>query len=54
MTEAIDQLLKQTQLAGVAATVLVDGEVVYEGAGGVRAAGEPTPMTVDAVFASFR
>ena len=53
MTEAIDHLLKQTQLAGVAATVLVDGEVVYEGAGGVRAVAEPSPMTVDTVFAIF-
>lgn len=53
MTDAIGKLLQQTQLAGVAATVLVDGEVVFEGAGGVRVAGEPAPMTSDSVFAIF-
>ncbi len=53
MNDTLDKLIKGTQLPGVAATVLVDGNVVYEGAGGVRVAGQPAPMTVDTVFAIF-
>ncbi len=40
-------------LAGVVASVTVDGDTVYEGSAGVRTIGDPTPMTHDTVFAIY-
>jgi methyl acetate hydrolase len=40
-------------LAGVVASVTVDGATVYEGAAGVRTIGDEAPMTIDTVFAIY-
>jgi methyl acetate hydrolase len=40
-------------LAGVVGSVTVDGHTVYEGAAGVRTAGDPTPMSPDTVLAIY-
>ncbi len=53
MNSSLDALLRATELPGVAATVLVDGEVVYEGAAGVRQVGGDVPMTADTVLGIF-
>jgi methyl acetate hydrolase len=53
MHQVLDALLAQSELPGVVATVLIDGEVVYDGASGVRKASESTPMTTDTVLAIF-
>jgi methyl acetate hydrolase len=53
MNSSLDDLLSSSELPGLVATVLVDGEVVYEGATGVRRIGGGSPMTIDSVLGIF-
>jgi methyl acetate hydrolase len=53
MKSTLDALLAASELPGVVATVLVDGDMVYQGATGVRALGGSEPMTIDTTLAIF-
>lgn len=51
LTERLEGIRKEQSLPGIAAMVVKDGEVVAEGAAGVRRLGQPALVTLDNRFA---